>query len=100
VLSQGAKGKDVKPHKFVAIAGLAVAAAACGQGSTDNVMAADANALTPAEINAALGPETVNSGELNLGSNDMNGIGESVENSPAQTISGTDSNDSAQEPAK
>lgn len=74
----------MKLLKPVAIAALAVAAAACNQGNSDNVMSPQANALTPAEVNEALGPET-NGTDMNVTANDMNGIGESIENSPATT---------------
>ena len=39
------------------IVGLAAAASACGQGGADNVMAPEANALDPAQVNLILGPE-------------------------------------------
>ena len=65
---------------------LALAAAACGQGNSDNVMSPEANALEPAEINAALGPEIT----ANATANDMNGIGSTTENSPATTDSSAD----------
>ena len=70
--------------KFAAAAVLAIAAVACNQGNSDNVMAPQANALTPAEVNEALGPET-NATDLNAMANGLNGTGESVENSPATT---------------
>ena len=38
----------------------ALALAACNKGNADNVMAPEANALDPAEVNAALGPEVTN----------------------------------------
>jgi hypothetical protein len=74
----------MKLSRSAAVAALAIAAAACSQGNSDNVMSPQANALTPAEVNEMLGPET-NAADLNVTSNDMNGIGESVENSPATT---------------
>lgn len=57
----------------------AMAAAACSQGNSDNVMSPDANALDPADVNAALGPEVTNIPDMNMAANDMNG----VENMPA-----------------
>lgn len=51
--------------KLAAVAVLAAGAAACSQGNSDNVMSPQANALTPAEVNQALGPETGNSTDLN-----------------------------------
>ena len=65
---------------------LALAAAACGQGNSDNVMSPEANALEPAEINAALGPEIA----TNATASAMNGIGSTTENSPATTDSASD----------
>lgn len=50
---------------------LAVTAAACGQGNSDNVMAPEANALQPADVNAALGPEVANTPDMSLGANDL-----------------------------
>ena len=61
--------------KSAAVVALAVAAAACGQGNSDNVMAPEANALQPADINAALGPEVTNTTDLNMATNDMNATG-------------------------
>jgi hypothetical protein len=52
----------------------AISAAACGQGSPDNVMAPEANALEPAEINAALGPEVANLPDSNIAANDINAV--------------------------
>lgn len=69
------------------IVALAIAAAACGQGNSDNVMSPEANALQPADVNAALGPEDVNATDLNMTANDMNSVGNSVTNSPAVTES-------------
>ena len=74
-----------------AIAALALAAAACGQGNSDNVMSPQANALQPADVNAALGPEDMNGVDLNQAANNLNGIGDSVTNSPAVTESATNS---------
>lgn len=37
--------------------GLAIASAACNRGDSDNVMGSSANALTPAQVDLALGPE-------------------------------------------
>ena len=73
--------------KRVAVLALAIAASACGQGNSDNVMAPQSNALTPAEVNAALGPEDRVVPDNNMLGTDMNGIGEQDENSPATTES-------------
>jgi len=51
-------------------------------------MSPEANALEPAEVNAALGPEVA--GDSNVAANDMNGIGSTTENSPATTDSAAD----------
>ena len=72
--------------KSVAATVLALAAAACSQGNSDNVMSPEANALEPAEINAALGPEIA----TNATASAMNGIGSTTENSPATTDSASD----------
>lgn len=61
----------MKVLKLAAVAAAAIAAASCGQGNSDNVMAPEANALTPAEVNEALGPETGNSTDLNISANDL-----------------------------
>lgn len=61
----------MKPFKMTAVAAAAIATAACSQGNSDNVMSPEANALTPAEVNEALGPETANSPDMNVGSNDL-----------------------------
>ncbi len=50
---------------------LAIGAAACGQGNSGNVMAPSANALTPAEVNAALGPEVTATPDANTTGNDL-----------------------------
>ena len=58
-----------------AMLALAIAAAACGQGNSDNVMSPEANALQPADVNAALGPEATNTTDMNMTANDLNGTG-------------------------
>jgi hypothetical protein len=72
-------GKDMKVARTAAFLALALAASACSQGNSDNVMSPDANALDPADVNAALGPEVTNIPDMNMAANDMNG----VENMPA-----------------
>ena len=72
-------GKDMKVARTAAFLALAGAASACSQGNSDNVMSPDANALDPADVNAALGPEVTNIPDMNVAANDMNG----VENMPA-----------------
>ena len=72
-------------HSFkTASVAFALACAACGQGNPDNVMSPEANALAPAEVNAALGPE-VNAADMNLAANDVNGTGTTTANSPSTT---------------
>jgi len=75
--------------KNVTILALTGFAAGCGQGNSDNVMSPQSNALTPAEVNEALGPETPVVADNNMLGTDMNGIGEQDENSPAVTESAT-----------
>ena len=68
--------------RLTAAVALALAAAACNQGDSDNVMAPHANALTPAQVDLALGPELTNAaGNQFDSSNDMNAInaGDAVE---------------------
>ncbi len=75
------------PATTAAILGLAIAAAACSQGNSDNVMSPDGNALTPAEVNAALGPEVTNTpGPI---ANDTNATDAAGGNSPGTTESAT-----------
>lgn len=50
-------------NRFVSAVALSLAAAACGQGDSDNVMASGANGLSPAQVDAALGPEASNTTE-------------------------------------
>lgn len=46
--------------RLTAALALLFGSAACSQGDSDNVMAASANALTPAQVDLALGPELAN----------------------------------------
>lgn len=46
--------------RLTTAAALALALAACNQGDSGNVMAPEANALTPAQVDLALGPEVTN----------------------------------------
>jgi len=71
--------------KVVALAPLAAIIAGCSQGNSDNVMAPQSDALTPAEVNAALGPETQVVPDNNMLGTDTNGIGQQDTNSPAVT---------------
>jgi len=64
--------------KTAALIALAIAAAACGQGNSDNVMSPEANALEPADVNAALGPEITNTPATNMTANDLNAAGNST----------------------
>lgn len=65
---------------ITAILGLSIAAAGCSQGNSDNVMAPDANALTPADVNLALGPDVANAPEPDMATNDANAVGNSADN--------------------
>jgi hypothetical protein len=60
--------------RTISVLALAAAAAACGQGNSGNVMSPEANALQPADVNAALGPEVTNTTDLNATANELNGI--------------------------
>ena len=53
------------------LAALMVALAGCGQGADDNVMAAQGEALNPAEVDAVLGPDTQPAGD-DAAVNDVN----------------------------
>lgn len=67
--------------KTGAILALAIAAAACGQGNSDNVMSPEANALEPADVNAALGPEDTNTSAIpELEANEINTVTVPVDN--------------------
>ena len=59
----------------------AMAAAACSQGNSDNVMSPEANALEPADVNAALGTDVTMTPDANMSANDMN----AVDNSTTET---------------
>ena len=72
--------------RTIALVFFGALAAACSQGNSDNVMAPHSNALTPAEVNAALGPETQITADNNMLGTDMN-VGQPIENSPAVTES-------------
>jgi hypothetical protein len=75
--------------KAAAVLALAVAAAGCGQGNSDNVMSPEANALEPADVNAALGPEITNTTDMNMTANDMNAAGNSTSANEAATNNAT-----------
>jgi hypothetical protein len=64
---------------------LAGATGACSQGNSDNVMSPEANALEPADVNAALGPE-VTTTDANLAANDINAVDNSSTNSTAPAL--------------
>jgi hypothetical protein len=53
---------------LIAVA-LGLALSACSQGNSDNVMSPEANALAPADVNAALGPEVTNTPDTNVSTN-------------------------------
>lgn len=69
---------------IAAAVALAVAAAACSQGISDNVMSPEANALDPADINAALGPEVTTTSEENVTANDVDEAANVVDNGAAE----------------
>jgi hypothetical protein len=50
-------GGSMRSMKLVQLVVLALAAASCGGGDSDNVMASQLNALDPAQVDRALGPE-------------------------------------------
>jgi hypothetical protein len=75
--------------KAAAVLALAFAAAGCGQGNSDNVMSPEANALEPADVNAALGPEITNTTDMNMTANDMNAAGNSTSANEAATNNAT-----------
>ena len=67
--------------RFASAVVVPLALAACGQGDSGNVMAPDVNALSPAQIDAALGPEAVgNAGNAAEVANDAT----AVEPAPAE----------------
>ena len=73
----------MKVLTLTAVAAGGLAAAACSQGNSDNVMSPQANALEPAQVNEALGPETANTTDLNVSANDLaTNEDESVHNAP------------------
>lgn len=61
----------MKLGKLAAMLTIALAASACSQGSSDNVMSPQGNALQPADVNAALGPEVTNTPDMNVRSNEV-----------------------------
>ncbi len=61
--------------KSIALIAFCAAAAACGGSNSDNVMSPEANALEPADVNAALGPEVTTTTDMNATANDMNAAG-------------------------
>lgn len=66
--------------------------AACSQGDSDNVMAASANALTPAQVDLALGPELANNeGDALNSANGVNAAG------PANAVEAAETEDSLDE---
>jgi hypothetical protein len=75
-------------------AALSFAASACGGSDSDNVMAQQANALSPEQVDLALGPEIANTGGNELeATNDMNAIN-SLESDNAADSVPTDNNSS------
>lgn len=75
---------------IAAAAGLALAA--CGRSGSDNVMASSANALTPAQVDLALGPELANTeGDALNSANAVNSAG------PANEVEAADEQDALDE---
>jgi hypothetical protein len=64
--------------KLCVIAGMALALGACGSSAGDNVMSPEANALDPAAVNLALGPETTGN-EATVDASDLNSTDNSTE---------------------
>ena len=82
--------KQRPEHKMRLAFAIAVAAGvtACSQGDSGNVMAPDANALTPAEVNLALGNDPAaapdaNSADTNQAEVSVNETGASPATEPA-----------------
>ena len=73
-------------------AAVVLALAGCNQDDSDNVMAAQVNALTPAQVNLALGPEVTGTpgNQLNP-SNGMNAV------NPANAVVAADTEDALDE---
>lgn len=72
----------------------ALALAGCGQSGSDNVMASSANALTPQQVDLALGPE--------LSNTTVNGLDSSNEvnsSAPANAVEAADEEDALDESA-
>jgi hypothetical protein len=78
--------------KLCVIAGVA-ALAACGSSGGDNVMSPEANALNPAAVDLALGPETT-ANETTIDANDLN----SADNSTEQDATGADNSSEQEQP--
>lgn len=77
----------MKMTKVAAVAALALAAAACGQSGSQNVMSPEANALDPVTVNSALGSDTMNADQNMMTANDMNGVNMMDMNSSADSNS-------------
>lgn len=66
--------------RISSIGSLAIAAAACGQSGSDNVMAPEANALEPADVNASLGPDITTTSPANVTDDEARNEANSVAN--------------------
>lgn len=78
--------------KLTIAAAAALALAACGQSGSDNVMASSANALTPAQVDLALGPELANSA-----GNGLDSSNEANSAAPENAVAAADEEDALDE---
>ncbi len=60
----------VRSLRLIGVAVLAIAAVGCDRDDSDNVMTPSGNSLTPAQVDAALGPEIVDADANTLTGND------------------------------
>ena len=79
----------MRTTRLAAALALGIAATACNQGDAGNVMALDANALDPAQVNLALGNEASAAPDSNM-------IGPAGTNAPAAEPSAATTNDVAE----
>ncbi|MBA3577799.1 MAG: hypothetical protein H0W39_09355 [Sphingomonas sp.] len=69
--------------RLIFAAAVVAAMAACNQDDSANVMAPSGNSLTPAQVDAALGPEIVEAGNESVDAN--NGVNETEANNVQET---------------
>jgi hypothetical protein len=86
----------------LSITALALALAACNQGNSGNVMAPDSNALDPAEVNAALGPEVTNTPAANNvdGSVELPDNGSNANSTGDETMNALTNDEASDEPTE